>query len=704
ARDETGLTADKLRIENQQLTLAADGKFATGKADFGFDFTLADLALAAKQASGKLTASGRAKGDNGRIALAFKAEVPNGTLAEKKLADAAMNFDGILQDGNLSGKLAGDAMLDNAPVSLASDIALAGGEKRLTGLSFTAGATRLSGDVTQTEAGLLDGKLALASTDISTAAALFLQQASGAAHADIALSNTEGKQAADISAKLDGVTVGDNHIGQAQLTAAIADLFGVPAVNGSAKATDLTVAKIEVARLDANADRNGDATKFNATANLKNGTDAAVAGSLAPENGGYRLRLTQTDLKQGKLSVALAEPASIHVLGQNLAIDSLSLNTGGGRIDARGKIADTLDLAVTIQALPLAIANAVRPDLAAGGTIDGNANISGERANPDIKFSLQGKGLTAAVLREAGLSTVSVDAKGNSSGKTLQLDANVASPEGLRAAAKGSVPLDEEGHIAMNVDLDAFPLAALNGVAKGQNLGGKLSGSTKIGGTLADPTADFTIDGNRVSAAPLENAGVTYLDVKAAGRYEGKAVTLRSATANSPQGLSISANGRVPLSGSGLGVSVEGKAPLSLANRLLADRGAQASGILALDAKVSGSIRKPLVNGNFSTSGAQFVDPDTNLRLGDIAVNGSIAGETVTLRSVTASLGKGGKMTVTGTISTNAAANFPANIRIVLDNARYADSNMVVARLNGNIAVTGPLVSDPLISGTIDIE
>ncbi|MGN6767991.1 MAG: translocation/assembly module TamB domain-containing protein, partial [Rhizobiaceae bacterium] len=30
--------------------------------------------------------------------------------------------------------------------------------------------------------------------------------------------------------------------------------------------------------------------------------------------------------------------------------------------------------------------------------------------------------------------------------------------------------------------------------------------------------------------------------------------------------------------------------------------------------------------------------------------------------------------------------------------------NMVVARLNGNIAVTGPLVSDPLISGTIDIE
>jgi translocation and assembly module TamB len=704
ARDETGLTADKLKVENQQLTLTADGKFATGKADFGFDFTLADLALAAKQASGKLTASGRAKGDNGRIALAFKAEVPDGTLAGKKLAAGTVNFDGILENGNLSGKLDGGATLDNAPVSLASDINLANGVKKLTGLSFTAGATRLTGDGTQSAAGLLDGKLSLASTDISTAAALFLQQASGAAHADIALSNAEGKQAADISAKLDGVTVGDNRIGQAQLNAAIADLFGVPAVNGSIKATDLTVAKIEVARIDANAERNGDATKFNATANLKNGTDAAVAGSLAPENDGYRLKLTQTDLKQGQLSVALAEPASILVQGQNLAIDNLSLNAGGGRIDAKGKIADTLDLAVTIRALPLAIANAVRPDLGAGGTIDGTANISGKRADPDINFSLQGKELTAAVLKQAGLSTVSVDAKGQSSGRMLQLDANVASPEGLRAAAKGSVPLGADGRIAMNVDLNAFPLAALNGVAKGQNLGGKLSGSAKIGGKLADPTADFTIDGNRVSAAPLEKAGVTYLDVKAAGRYEGKAVTLRSATANSPQGLSVSANGRVPLSGAGLGVSVEGKAPLSLANRLLADRGAQASGILALNAKVSGSIRKPLVNGSFSTSGAQFVDPDTNLRLGDIAVNGSIAGETVTLRSVTASLGKGGKMTVTGTISTNAAANFPANIRIVLDNARYADGNMVVARLNGTITVTGPLVADPLISGNVDVK
>jgi len=704
ARDETGLTADKLKIENQQLTLAADGKFATGKADFGFDFTLADLALASKQASGRLTASGRAKGDNGRIALAFKAEVPHGALVGRELSGAALNFDGILQDGNLSGGIQGNAQLDRTPIAIHSDVTIADGAKRLTDLTFSAGATQLAGELGQSAAGLLDGRLSLASTDISTAAALLLQQASGAAKADIKLSNAEGKQAADISAKLDGLTIGDNHIGQAQVKAAIADLFGVPAVEGSIKASGLTLAKVEVATLDADANRNGEATRFSATARLKNGTDAALAGSLAPESGGYRLNLSKTDLKQGQLSVSLVQPASILVQGQNFTIDSLSLDAGGGRIDARGKIADTLDLAVAIRALPLSIANAVRPDLQAGGTIDGNANLSGSRADPNVQFSLQGKNLTAAVLKGAGLSTLSVDAKGSSSGRVLQLDADITSPEGLRATAKGSVPLGDDGHIALNVDLSAFPLAALNGVAKGQDFGGKLSGSAKVGGTIAEPTADFTIDGNQVSAAPLRSAGVSYLDVKADGRYEGKAVTLRSATANSPQGLSISASGRVPLSGSGLGLTVTGKAPLTLANRLLADRGAQAAGTLALNAKVSGSIRKPLVNGSFSTSGAEFIDPETNIRLGDIAVNGSIAGETVTLRSVTASLGKGGKLTVTGTISTNAAADFPANIKIALDNARYADGNMVVARLNGNISVTGPLTRDPLVSGNVDIQ
>jgi len=106
----------------------------------------------------------------------------------------------------------------------------------------------------------------------------------------------------------------------------------------------------------------------------------------------------------------------------------------------------------------------------------------------------------------------------------------------------------------------------------------------------------------------------------------------------------------------------------------------------------------------FSTNGATFVDPDTNVRLNNINVMGSMDGETITLRQVNAALGSGGSVSASGTISTNAAANFPANIDIKLDRARYADGKLVVATVNGGITINGPLMSDPLISGRIDVD
>ncbi len=85
-------------------------------------------------------------------------------------------------------------------------------------------------------------------------------------------------------------------------------------------------------------------------------------------------------------------------------------------------------------------------------------------------------------------------------------------------------------------------------------------------------------------------------------------------------------------------------------------------------------------------------------RLRDIAVTASIDGETVTIRNVSAALASGGRIGASGTVSTNAAAGFPANIRITLDQARYADGNMVVATVDGALAVTGSLTRDPLVS------
>ena len=380
-----------------------------------------------------------------------------------------------------------------------------------------------------------------------------------------------------------------------------------------------------------------------------------------------------------------------------------ALDVGGGRLSAAGEIADTLNLNVDISALPLAVANAIRPDLQLGGTIDGKATVGGTRVRPAINFTLKGNDLAAAALRQAGLSTLNVDASGQSSTTRLDIRASVTSPEGLRTSISGAVPLDD-GNLDLNVDLDAFPLAVLNAVARGQGLGGNLSGTAQVTGKLSDPAARFDIRGAGVRATALDEAGLSPLEVSAAGSYGNNAVVLSQVTVAGPQGLRVSGSGRVPLTGSSIDVSVSGEAPLSLANRFLADRGTQVSGTVSLSASITGALQQPVIRGMFSTIGATVVDPEANIQLNDIAVMGAIDGEQVTLRSASAALSTGGRISASGTVSTNAAAGFPADLRIVLDNARYVDGTMVIATVSGNLAMTGALTRDPLLSGTINVD
>lgn len=701
ARGEEGLRADDLRIANEQLEVTADGVFATGEADFDYALALTDLALVSPQASGRLEASGRAAGSEGLITLTTLASVPSGTLVGKQLIEAEIAFDGTLQDGVLNGTIGGDAFLDGVRAQLAAGVQIAPGERRLTDLDFTAGGARATGSVTQNASGLLEGEIAIEAADISTAAALFLVEASGAIEANLALSHDDGSQRAALDASVRDFVMGETRLGEAQVEAAVADLFGVPVVDGTVEAERLQAGGVEIATLTASARSTGGTTNFEANAELENGATAQASGALSPEDGGYRLSLDEASLARGPVAARLLEPASLRVVGDTIDIDSFVVDVGGGRVSAQGSIAQAFDLDVSVSQLPLSIANLVRPDLGLGGTLDAEATVSGNRADPNIEFTLTGNAITAAALRQAGQSALSIEATGSTRGDRLTVDAGITSPEGLRATVQGAVPLGD-GALALDVNLAAFPLAALNAALPGQDLGGTLSGSATIGGTLAEPQARFDLRGTSLAAPPLRSAGIGSLDATAAGRFAGKAITLSAVRVSGPQGLSLEASGTVPLSGGGLSVNLSGSAPLSIANRFLADRGTQLSGTVSLGGSVTGSIRQPVIRATVSTSGAQVVDPESNLRLRDISVSAAIDGEMVTINSASAALATGGSVSASGTVSL--ADGFPANLRIVLNEARYADGNLLVATVSGNLTVNGALTRDPLISGQINVD
>ena len=535
-------------------------------------------------------------------------------------------------------------------------------------------------------------------------AALATIEAKGSAHAAIELSRKDSQQHVSIDGTLKGIAVPSVRMDSAAVKAKIDDLFGVPKIDGTLSASGVSAAGVVVRTLSARATRSGSDTAFDAKASLANGTDIATAGSLAETGGGYRIGLDRFDLAQGKTTARLLQPAGIEVAGREISIvKPVRMDVAGGRIEASGVAGNTYDLDLGIDRLPLSIANTVKPDLAASGTISGTAKISGSRDKPVVDFRLAAAGITARPIEAMGLPAFDLDASGRTTGDQVRLAADLSAGNGIKATARGTIPTGS-GKLDLAVDIARFPLATLDRLAKGQNPRGTLTGSARVSGTLKDPTVDFKASGRDISAAPLDRFGVAPLRIDAAGSLRSKTVTLNSLSVSNPQGLAVSGSGRLPLSGGGLGLSARGSVPLALANHALADRGTRVDGNLAFDLHVSGSPARPVIGGSISTSNLRIVDPQTNLRFNDVVIRASIADNRVAIAEFRAPLATGGTITAGGSLSLDMAAGLPADLTVNLNKARYSDGNFITATASGKLTVTGKLLSDPLVGGRIDID
>src|SRR5690606_5479795 len=152
------------------------------------------------------------------------------------------------------------------------------------------------------DTGLLNGRLDVAAPDVSLAAALALMDASGSVNGSVQLAPQDGKQAASISAKASRLVVNEISVGEADISAGVADLFGVPVVDGTANASKIVAGGLLVDTLQARASNSGTTTNFEARAGLNIGTNIDVAGSLSPLDNGFRLGLDRANLVQGQLS------------------------------------------------------------------------------------------------------------------------------------------------------------------------------------------------------------------------------------------------------------------------------------------------------------------------------------------------------------------------------------------------------------------
>jgi translocation and assembly module TamB len=703
-RDEAGIRTEDLRVANPQLSFASNGSIASSSTDIGFEAALTDLALVDPRLGGRLTASGRAAGEGQTITVTVSAAIPEGSVSGRRLTGVRLGFQGDVTGSDVTGDLTGAGGLDGLVLSLAGAVAVEGDDRALSGLEVRVGPNRLTGDLAQSGTAPVTGGLTLTAPDISSIATLALTEASGALDADIRLDVAAVGQGVTLTARGRDLAVGTNRIGSIDADARVEDALGVPLVNGTLGAADLSLAGVEVASLGARAQQvDQNRMQFSAQSRLAVGTLVDLSGELQRLEDGVATRLDTLRLRQQGVAATLTAPATVTLRDGTVDLTPVRLDFGSGSLTAQGRIDDTFDVGLTIENLPLDLANAIQPGLGLAGRVNGTARVTGPRAEPDVNFTLAVADAASAMTRGAGIPPVALNATGATADGRLNLDATIAAQGGLASRAQGSIPLGA-GNLDLRVDLQSFPLALVDRLAGNRGLRGTVSGQGTVTGPLADPAVQFDVRGEGLTATILATNAIPPLAVTASGEYRRAAVTLRTAQVTGGGGIDISGSGRIPFSGPGLDVSVAGTVPLAIANPLLEARDSQAAGLLRLNATARGSLAAPQLGGTASLSGGTFVDPGINLRLEGIALEASLEGRDAVLRSFSANVATGGRITAQGRVSLNAAAGYPADLSGRILDVRYTDGAFVSTRLSGELALRGPLVGGGgLLAGTIDL-
>jgi translocation and assembly module TamB len=701
ARGSDGLAFRAFNLSNSDLAITANGKIDSKTAKLDAALAIANLAKLDERAEGRADLATAINGVDGTFDVVATLAVPRGKLLERPLQDATLNFSGTLRGDAVNGTVKGKGFYATDNIAIDARITRADTGLTIDDLLAVFGPSRLSGTLATDETGLITGDLALKSSDIRTAAAFALADATGAIDLIAKLSATGGKQQVAAKGTVNGIAYNSFRIGEAAIDATINDATGTPRIDATLDGRNVTAGSTVIEAIAGTIRTADKRTAYDLSARLENGTAIASKGSAEFDGDRIAADIEALTIDSTIAKARLVKPVSILRDNGTVRFDGLTLEVGGGTIIASGSAGDILDIETTIEALPLAIANAFRPDLKLAGTLSGTAEVTGSASRPAASFSLAATGFSAAPVANGGISPLSVTVTGAFADQTLRLDsASIRNNQGIQLDASGRIPIDGNG-LDVNATIAALPLSIVNAMRPDLGLAGSLSGSARASGSIANPQATFTLNAAGFSVAQLANVGVSPLAITAGGSFAERTIRLDNATARNNQGLDINASGVVPLAGPGLALNVDGQAPLALAAPALAARGTSLDGTARFNVSAAGVLASPTLSGLLSVENAAVSDPLSNLRLNGVTLLAGFDGNQLSINRASAQIGRGGAISATGTVGLS--NGFPADIAVQLDNVSYADGRTLAATAGGSLRLTGPLAGDPLLSGTVNL-
>ncbi len=697
ARTETGLIFDTFRLENPQLSFTADGRATTEEANLQVDASLSDLGRASSELAGDVTANLSVTGNPANPAVTADINSSSLTLSGQTFTDLTANFDGTYTRSetvafDLDGALDVSGSLDGGPVSIRATLESGPDARALQNLSAQIAGASLSGDVALQKAGTVTGNLDVDIPDLSRLASLAMQEATGSIDANVTLSVNEGNQVAAIDGMARNVNVPGVTLGEADLDIVVDNVFGIPALDGRANLRELAVAGFDIVSADLTANRQGDTSNIALDADLGSG-QLSTTGALSRTEDGFSARVQTLQLFQGSFATELRAPTQITVDGEVITIGNTQLTVGEGAVTVSGRLGNELDLSAQIQDLPLRVANLIRPDLEAGGTVNGTFDVSGTRDAPDVTADIQATGVTAAMLAERGIEPLTITARGSYVDGTATLQTFETNVGGGEITASGTVgeTLD------ITATVDQLPLALANALRPELDVSGTLSGQVTATGTLAEPNAQFDVRVVDANAKPLRDAGLEPLNATATGTFADGTAQLQTFETTVGGGR-ITASGTV---GQQLDVTAEiVNLPLALAEAVAPDLDAR--GTLSGTVSASGTLDDPSAQFNVAVNRASVAQMRAaGLSPLNATARGSYANQTATLERFETTVG-GGSITAAGTIGE--ALDVTINVDrlpLALANAAAPDLGLS-GTVSGRADVSGAL-DDPAADFNITV-
>ncbi len=547
ARGDGAFTFDALTLTNERLNTEINGTFAGSDLDLALIADVADLSLVTERAAGKARISANLTGTAEAPRVEAEASGDEVLLMGRSLAGASARFVGVVAGPNVAGDAEIVGTFAEAPVrGIARLSSGEGGQRRLEGLDFVVGESRLEGDLDIGAGGLLDGTVTIVSPDLSKVAPLFLVEASGTLNAAISLTADGGRQSAQISATATDILYEGSRVGAASIEGLARDLYNGRQIEGDFSLREVVAGGLTILSATGTAEQRGAATEVTAEAELADGQVSFDAG-LTPRDDGMGIALQRFSFSRAGLDLALASPTTIVVSEQTATLENTTLNAGGGSAMISGRAGqDDLDLTINLSALPASLVNGFAPEIGAQGIISGLIRVRGTAASPAAQFDIAVSEASVAASRNAGLGALNVSSRGAFADEQITLTSRIGNVDGLGIDVSGTVGIASGAPLDLKIT-GAVPLALGNPqlAARGAALSGVLNVDMAVTGTPTAPqyAGRVTAEGGGLVDP---QSGIALSDLTLVASVSNNRLVIDQLSARSGEGT-ISADGSLGL-------------------------------------------------------------------------------------------------------------------------------------------------------------